>query len=443
MARQIAGSIFDINLRARTAALVALAILAATLMVVPAAQAQTLTVLYNLGSIEGDGANPYAGLTMDAHGDLYGTASSGGYFGASCSNGCGTVFELKRSGNSFVYRPLYSFQGGNDGDAPYTAVTIGPNGSIYGTTRNGGGSEDFGTVFNLQPPATFCRTVLCPWRETVLLGFNEGNGAEPYGQPILDQAGNLYGTTTYGGYQGEGEVYELTPSNHGWVENILFNFADGGIGGGYQPVGGLIFDHAGNLYGASQWGDTGGYGAVYQLTPYGGSWTETTLYSFNGGSNGGRPSTNLLMDVAGNLYGSTGWVPETNNPGTVYELTPSGGGWTYTLLYAFPPGPEGAGNVSSLTMDSAGNLYGTTSFEGNQGCSYGCGTIFKLTPSSSGWIYTDLYDFAGGSDGAWPFGGVVLDSQGNLYGTAVYGGTGSVYCLNGAGGCGTVWELSP
>jgi uncharacterized repeat protein (TIGR03803 family) len=406
------------------------AIIATTIM----AQGQTLTVLHPFGNLPGDGANPYAGLTMDAHGDLYGTASSGG-------NGYGTVFELNRSGNSFVYRPLYSFQGGNDGDAPYTAVTVGPNGSIYGTTRNGGGSEDFGTVFNLQPPATFCRAVLCPWRETVLIGFNDSNGAEPYGQPIFDQAGNLYGTTTYGGYYGEGEVYELTPSNGGWTQNIIYNFGTGN--GPYQPTGGVIFDHAGNLYGTTMWGGVGGYGVVYQLTPSGGSWIQTTLYSFNGGSNGGRPSTNLLMDAAGNLYGSTGWVPETNNPGTVYELTPSGGGWTHTLLYAFPVGTEGAGSVSNLVMDSAGNLYGTTSFEGNQGCSYGCGTVFKLTPSSSGWIYTDLYDFTGGSDGAWPFGGVVLDSQGNLYGTAVYGGTGSEYCLNGAGGCGTVWELTP
>ncbi len=398
MAQQIATSIFDINLRTRTAELVALAILAATLIIVPAVQAQTLTVLYNLGSSEGDGANPYAGLTMDVHGNLYGTASDGGDFRDSCSNGCGTVFELKRSGNSFLYHPLYSFQGGNDGDAPYTAVTIGPNGSIYGTTRNGGGSQNFGAVFNLQPPATFCRSVLCPWRETVLLGFNEGNGAEPYGQLVFDQAGNIYGTTTYGGYAGEGEAYELTPSNHGWTENIIYNF---GIGNApYQPSGGVIFDNAGNLYGTTTWGGEHGYGIATELTPYEGSWTETTLYSFTGGgSDGGRPGGNLLMDAAGNLYGSTGWVPETNNPGTVYELTPSGGSWTYTLLYAFPTGTEGAGAVSNLTMDNAGNLYGTTSFEGNQSCYYGCGTIFKLTPSSNGWTYTDLYDFSGGNDG--------------------------------------------
>jgi len=429
--------------RYHSSAIARLVCLAATFALLTAlAQGQTLTVLHPFGNLSGDGANPYAGLTMDAHGNLYGTASDGGYFGDTCSNGCGTVFELNRSGNSFVYRPLYSFQGGNDGDAPYTAVTIGPNGSIYGTTRNGGGSANYGTVFNLQPPATFCRAVLCPWRESVLIGFNYGNGAEPYGQPAFDQAGNLYGTTTYGGYLGEGEVYELTPSNGGWRENIIYNF--GTDNGPYQPSGGVILDHAGNLYGTSMWGGLGGYGVVYQLTPNGGSWIQTTLYSFSGGSDGGRPSTDLLMDAAGNLYGSTGWVPETNNPGTVYELTPSGGGWTYTLLYAFPVGTEGAGSVSNLVMDRNGNLYGTTSFEGPGGlCDYGCGTIFKLTPSSGGWIYTDLYDFTGGSDGAWPFGGVVLDSQGNLYGTAVYGGTGSEYCLNGAGGCGTVWELTP
>ena len=409
------------------------ALLAAT------AHAQTLTVLHAFGTQPNDIANPVTNLTMDSHGNMYGTASSAGHIGGSCGNGCGGVFELKRVGSGFLYEPLYSFQGGNDGDDPEFGVTIGPNGSLYGTTLHGGGNLNVGTVFNLKPQPSFCRASLCPWRETQLVRFNQINGYYGAGQLVFDGAGNLYGTTWFGGYNNAGEVFELSPSNGSWTEDILYNFSTGM--GGNQPYGGVIFDRAGNLYGTTQWGGSGGYGVVYQLTPNGASWTEAPIYSFTGGNDGGRPEYSLLMDAAGNLYGTTGWVPETGNPGTVYELTPSGGGWTYHLLYAFPVGAEGAGAVSGLTMDSAGNLYGTASFEGNQNCNYGCGTIFKLSPSGNGWTYTDLYDFTGGSDGAWPFGGVVLDSQGNLYGTAEYGGTGS-NCIDGLGACGVVWELS-
>ncbi|MGO9518555.1 MAG: choice-of-anchor tandem repeat GloVer-containing protein [Candidatus Korobacteraceae bacterium] len=428
--------IFRSNLR--TAALTIAMLLAMTLV----AQAQTLTVLHAFGDLSADGANPEGNLTLDTQGNLYGTTSSGGQLGGSCGDGCGNVFELKRAGSGYVYRPLYSFAGGNDGASPATGVAIGPNGSLYGTTLQGGGSDNVGTVFNLQPPPTSCKAALCPWRETVLLRFNEGNGDNPFGQPIFDQAGNLYGTTWFGGQRDDGEVFQMTPSSGGWTENIIYSFD--GHGDGYQPLGGVIFDHAGNLYGTTRWGGKGGYGVVYQLTPSEGSWTETTLYSFTGGSDGGEPEASLFMDNSGNLYGTTDWVPDTNNPGTVYELTPSGGSWTYKLLYSFPPSYEGAGAVSNLVMDKAGNLYGTTSFEGVvlPNCSFGCGTVFKLTPSSNGWIYTDLYNFTGGADGYDPFGGVVLDSQGNLYGTSYFGGTGT-NCLNGQGTCGVVWELTP
>ena len=404
--------------------------------------AQRLSVLHPFGSGPSDGANPITGVTIDGHGNLYGTAQSGGHVGGPCGNGCGTVFELKRVGSGFLYNPLYSFQGGNDGAEPETALTIGPNGSLYGTTIYGGGSGNYGTVFNLKPSPTFCQTTSCPWRETQILDLNGFEGGEAFGQLTFDASGNIYGTAASGGSGGQGVVFELSPSNGNWTENILYSFTVGRNGGGYQPLAGVIFDRAGNIYGTSQWGSQGGYGAVYQLTPNGDSWTETTLYSFTGGNDGGRPNAKLLMDAAGNLYGTTPWVPETNNPGTVFELTPSGGGWTYHLLYSFPMAAEGAGGVGSLAMDHAGNLYGTASFEGNQGCYYGCGIIYELSPSANGWSYTELYDFTGGTDGYYPYSGVVLDSDGNLYGTAQYGGSGAD-CLNGAGSCGTVWELSP
>jgi hypothetical protein len=421
---------FSIN---RSVAAVALAVLfVLTGAAIQSLQAQTLTVLHAFGNQPGDGANPAAGLTLDTAGDLYGTTDGGGL-------GYGTVFQLKRAGSGYVFRPLYSFEGGNDGASPETGVTIGPNGSLYGTTVQGGGGDNVGTVFSLQPPATSCKSALCPWHETVLLRFNQGNGDRPYGQPIFDQTGNLYGTTNTGGQRDDGEVYELTPSNGGWTENIIYSFI--GAGGGYQPVGGVIFDQDGNLYGTARFG--GGYGIVYQLVPSGGSWTENAIYRFQGGADQGTPETGLIMDNAGNLYGTTPWfVYGSDANGTVYELSPSGGGWSYTLLYSFPSGYEGAGEVSALAMDKAGNLYGETSQEGivDGTCPYGCGTVFKLTPSSSGWIYTDLYNFTGGSDGASPYGGVVLDSQGNLYGTSYFGGTGT-NCTNGS--CGTVWKLTP
>jgi uncharacterized repeat protein (TIGR03803 family) len=409
---------------------------ALTFAFLPAAQAQTLTVLHAFGSLSGDGANPLAGLTIDSQGNLYGTASAGGL-------GYGSAFELKRVGSSFIYRPLYSFRGGNDGDTPVTGIAIGTNGSLFGTTEHGGGSANVGTVFNVQPPPTSCKTVLCPWRETVVLSFNEGNGFYPYGQLISDPAGNLYGTTIYGGQRNSGEVYELSPSSGGWTENILYSFGTGA--GGYQPVGGVILDRAGNFYGTTRFGTKGRYGSVYQLMPSGQGWVENTIYSFTGGSDGGEPEASLLMDSSGNLYGTTGWLPDSNNPGTVFELSPSGGGWTYKLLYMFAVGDEGAGAVSSLVMDKAGSFYGETSFDGTVSgtCPYGCGSIFKLTPSNGGWTYTDLYDFTGGADGNEPYGGVVFDSQGNLYGTAFAGGTGT-NCNDGTlAGCGVAWKLTP
>jgi len=405
------------------------------------AQAQTLTVLHNFGGPPPDGANPFSGLTMDAAGNLYGTTGNGGI-------GNGMVFELQRTKSGFIFRPLYSFEGGNDGAMPSARVTIGPNASLYGTTVKGGGTQfpfGVGTVFNAQPPPSACKAALCSWRETILFPFNQGTGyGSYYSEVTFDSAGNLYGVTNYGGKYNHGEVYQLTPSNGGWSESIIYTFGEHDPS---QPVGGVVFDQAGNLYGTTRFGGAGfGYGAVFQLTPSGQGWTENTLYEFQGGADQGNPQTSLIIDSSGNLYGTTPWFLYGNDDGgTVYEISPSGGGWTYTLLYDFPSAYEGAGWVSPVTMDKDGNLYGTTSYEGITGgvCVYGCGTVFKLTPSAGGgWTYTDLYNFTGGADGAIPYSGVVLDSQGNLYGTTSIGGTGK-NCNYGDEGCGVVWKLTP
>jgi uncharacterized repeat protein (TIGR03803 family) len=181
------------------------------------------------------------------------------------------------------------------------------------------------------------------------------------------------------------------------------------------------------------------------LVPTGQSWAANPLYIFQGKTDGGNPNSGVIFDNSGNLYGTTPWFFESSNPGTVFQLTPSGGNWIYTWLYGFSSGyQQGTGVVSTLTMDNAGNLYGTTYREGmvSETCPNGCGTVFKLTPSSGGWTYTDLHDFAGG-DGALPLSNVVFDDQGNLYGTTSAGGTGT-NCYDGTLiGCGVVWKITP
>jgi uncharacterized repeat protein (TIGR03803 family) len=391
-----------------------------------AGTANNFKVLHNF-SASGDGALPMGPLSIDQAGNLYGTAQQGG-------SGNGTVFRLRQVQSNWVLNPLYSFSGSNDGADPVAGVTIGPNGILYGTTY-WQGSDGFGTVFRLKPPPQAPRSALGGWSETVLQSFAGGNGdyangTYPYGNLVFDQAGNLYGTTLTGGNYINccGVVFQLTPNGAGgWTEKILYSFRSGNDGA--NPYAGLVFDQSGNLYGTTWTGGNGscifqpGCGTVFQLTPSAGGWTENVLYRFQNGSDGAYP-TGLIVDASGNLYGTTtgGYA----SGGTVFELSPSNGAWKYTLLYSFT---GGGGPNGSLTMDQAGNLYGTTFQDG----SYASGSVFKLTPSSGAWTETDLYDFSG-PDGANPLGGVTLDSHGNLFGTTAYGGDYS---------CGVAYEITP
>jgi|ERR1700688_3633905 len=412
--RQHQSFIFGIALRAVAVALAIAIVFALTVLATQSAQAQTFTVLHDFTRGK-DGASPEVGLSIDGAGNLFGTANSGG------SAGFGTVFELAQKGRSFGFRVLHSFTGGSvgstDGGGPAARVVFGPNGTLYGSTTFGGNSNG-GTVYNLGPAARL-RT------ETILYSFTAGSdGDRPSGDLIFDQAGNIYGTTSFGGSTFNGTTFELTPSGSGFTEDLLYNFTGGNDGA--DPVAGVISDAAGNLYGTAGVGGAFGFGTVFELTGSGSSRTEQTLYSFQDASDGAIPNGGLIFDASGNLYGTTS-SGGSGGGGTVFKLTPSAGSFTFSLLFSFT-GRGGPG--ASLTMDAAGNLYGTTTNDG----AFGQGSVFKLTPSGGSYTLTSLHDFTGGTDGGAPFSNVIFDAVGNLYGTASQGGANSA---------GVVFEITP
>ena len=388
------------------------------------ARAQTFTVLHNFtGGV--DGALPSGGVVFDAAGNLYGTTAEGGYTGGACADyGCGAVFKLKAGADGWTINPLYNFHF-NDGNLPIARVVFGPDGTLYGTTFNGGTSGEYGTVFNLRPPPTVCKTRFCPWTETVLWNFTDRpDGANPgRGDLTFDAAGHLYGTTVIGGSYGGGTVFELAQlPGGGWRENIDFSFGEQ-ISDGFSPWAGVIFDNAGKLYTTTF---DGGYyegGTVVELVHSAPKWTENVLHLFQYGDDGEWPYGGLIFDQAGNLYGTT-----TGYAGNVFEMKYSGGAWNLGVLYRFVNGQYGP--VTSLTMDRPGNLYGTTETDGL----YGNGNVFKLTLSNGAWTYSSLHDFTGGSDGGVPVSEVTIDPCGNLYGSASSGG---------AYGKGVVWKITP
>jgi uncharacterized repeat protein (TIGR03803 family) len=396
-----------------------------------------------------DAINPFATLIRDGAGNLYGTTYYGG------SHTYGAVFKLAPSGTGWTETVLYSFcaQGGTactDGAQPEAGLIIDGSGNLYGTTLLGGAYGD-GTVFKLTPNGSgWTETVIysfCPG------GYPCPDGALPqYAGVIMDQAGHLYGAASNGGDHKEGVVFRLAPSGSGWTESVLYSFcAQGGTActDGAFPEASPIMDGAGNLYGTTASGGSFGYGTVYKVSPTSNGWTETVLYSFcaQGGSactDGAFPQGGLTMDSAGNLYGTAG-IGGNHKQGAVYRLTPNGSGWTQTVLYSFcaqggSACTDGEAPRAGLIMDPAGNLYGTTSFGGD----HNSGVVFKLAPSGSGWTETVLYSFCAQSscaDGAAPLAPPIMDGAGNLYGTTYFGG--NYNCgTNNAGPCGTVFQLS-
>jgi uncharacterized repeat protein (TIGR03803 family) len=394
---------------------VSMVLLGVALLTLPA-QAQTFTVLHTFTGP--DGLSPYAGVTLDGAGNLYGTTYGGG------ANGMGTVYELKRHNSNYIDYQLHAFTGGADGAQPYGGVTFGPDGLLYGTTMSGG-YENSGGVYSLQPPPTICATVSCPWTETVVYNFASYDyGFGPfYGEVAFDPSGNLYGTTAFGGSYGTGSVYQARPSGGGWMGTVIYSF----ISPDY-PAHSVIRDNAGNLYGTTTSEGQFNAGVVFELTPEGGfDWTEHDIASLGAPGTGGLTACGLIRDSAGNLYG--GESGDGRNA-SVFELSPSGSGWQLTVLYIWSFSNDIAqGPVGNLVLDRDGNLYGTTMSLGT----FGFGNIFKLSPNGSGWTYTDLYDFQDNGDGAYPTGDLSIDSDGNIYGTN----------QGDQSGHGVVWKLTP
>jgi len=349
------------------------------LMLMGSASAQSFSVVYDFkGTAWGDGGLPNSALTADSAGNLYGTTSLGGKYDF------GTVFELPVSGGEKI---LHHFTGGWDGGYPGSALALDPSGNVYGTTWAGGnllcGDIGCGVVFRLSPQGI----------EKVLHTFTgNDDGAFPLGGVIRDSTGNLYGTASGGGTQ--------------------------------------TGDCAGFL----------GCGVVFKLDT---ASHMSTLYRFSGAPDGLGPANSLTRDAAGNLYGTTRSGGDTacglHGCGVVFKLDGNG---RETVLHAFGGGSDGTTpDQGPLPLDAASNLYGTTAYGGDLGCtlySAGCGVVFKLDPTGN---ETVLYTFHGAADGGFPFGGVILDSKGNLYGTASAGGTTGGSCFTS--GCGVVFKLSP
>jgi uncharacterized repeat protein (TIGR03803 family) len=354
----------------------------------PAFGHHTETLLYSFGGA-GDGSNPGAGLVFDAAGNLYGTTNYGGQYGF------GTVFELSSpstQGGAWTEAVLYSFQNGSDGATPNSSLIFDATGNLYGTTTDGGGGQDCeelcGTVFRLAPPATPGGE----WTETVLHAFGASNndGSYPTGALVFDKKGNLYGTTVYGGFgedncfDGCGMVYRLTPpaiSGDFWTEEALWRPKDSSNGNG--PVGSLVFDNDGkNLYGTTETGGSTGYGTVFELSPsLDGGWTQSVLYTFTGGSDSIEPLSGVIFRE-GKLFGAaSGGV----SPGAIFELTPStkAGTWTETTLHTFAGGTDGAYPDGGVIFVGE-SLYGSTAGGGRGTCFVnelsGCGVVFRVIP---------------------------------------------------------------
>jgi uncharacterized repeat protein (TIGR03803 family) len=364
------------------------------------------------------------------------------------------ILALMLAGSATAASPdkvLYRFKGGTDGAGPRADLIADNAGNLYGTTFSGGGGASEGTIFQLKPPARQGGA----WTETILYSFlNLGDGQYPWAGLIADKTGNLYGTTWLGGVFGNcGVVFKLAPSGRTWTYSVLHNFSCDDLTDGGESRADLVMDDSGNLYGTTTVGGNGGClggcGVVFEVARSGSSWNERVLYNFPATGSGenayGGTGGGVVLDTKGNLYGTTFNGGGANSAGTVFELirpARRGGAWKHKVLHSFNQMNEGLYPQAGLIFDARGNLYGTTQIGAGSGCyGNGCGVVFRLTAQKSGsWTYTVLYKFTGQGDGSLPQASLTINSAGNLYGTTQLGGSGS-NCSSS--GCGVVFRLKP
>jgi len=424
------------------------------------AWAQTESVILKLTASTGQ--DPAGGMIADSTGNLYGTALIGG------PGGYGTIFELSpptTSGGAWTETTLHAFSGAPDGFSPVGPLVLDKAGNLYGTTTYGGLGVpyNYGIVFELSPPVVAGD----PWTETILYTFQAlPDGQTPNGGLVRDSAGNLYGTTTYGGACGWGTVFQVSPpttSGGTWTEKVIYSFRYTCKGKAYNdaasPGFGLTMGSDGALYGTAGGGEqVYPKGTIFKLTPPAAghtAWTEKILYTFTGGSDSSDPAGSLVI-YHGNLYGTA--FDGGNSAcsyglpgcGTIFELSPpsiSGGGWTERIIYSFTGGTDGASPEWSVLFDKQGNLYAAARDGGNAGCEFmaGCGAVIKLAPPASAggpWTETTLFDFTGRGDGGETNSALVIGKFDRLYGTTLSGGD-STCAYWGYTGCGVVFKIIP
>jgi uncharacterized repeat protein (TIGR03803 family) len=399
------------------------------------------SVLYGFHG-QKDGAYPQSPLIAGPMGSFYGMTSYGGnqhqcvYYS---HNGCGTVFQLTPAGRGRTWTEtvLYRFAGGNDGYFPLTGLTVDRSGNLYGATTGTYsdclGSGVCGTIFQLSLHGG-------AWTHAVLHRFTGGaDGGAPFSGVVLDGQGNLYGTTCRGGPTGVGTLFKLKrpdDQNGHWTETVLSGFA----AGGNCPSYGLVFDKAGDLFGTTVFGGASDLGTVFELqapTMPGAQWKESVLYSF--GQNTCYPQTNLTFDQKGNLYGTASGCPY--QPPIVFQLAPPavrGAMWTEAVLHTFTNGSDGGTPDSGVVFDKSGDLFGAT----ENGGVHNRGVIFQLKPRAGTWRENVLYNFLDQSDGGIPGAGPIFGANGALYGTTTAGGHGC-YVQRQFLGCGTFFKIVP
>ena len=370
-----------------------------------------------------DGAYPYAGVISDKDHNLYGTTEQGG-----SSSFAGLVYELKQTKSGWKEVVLYRFTGGADGGGPMGQLVFDTEGNLYGIANGGG--VGYGTVYKLSPSKS-------GWDFKVIHTFQGGNdGVVGIGVSglVLDAAGHLYGVTEMGGTAGFGTIFVLSRAGSKWSKKTLYNFAAGTDA--QDPLMGLTWDSAGNLYGASVGGGTDGCGAVFELAHQKEAWKESVIYNFTGGDDGCWPEFgSVTIPKSGEIYGTTG-AGGADNQGVIYRLKKSNGTWSETTLYAFTGGNDGGQVFAGVTLDPFGNVFGASAYYGSG--SYGA--VIKLAKQKSGWQEKTLLDFTG-SNGGYAYGNIMLGSDNNLYGTTFRGG--NLGCNTVNEGCGVIFEMKP